>query len=84
MILIWWYRLLRLNLQGITWIKVSPMLEDNDILALQKIFLNLRKQKWKHKNNSMTEPVAEAGGCICSGTAEYFHGCCMQGLAECY
>lgn len=49
-----------LNLQGITWIKVSPMLEDNDILALQKIFLNLRKQKWKHKNNSMTEPVAEA------------------------
>ena len=73
-----------LNLQGITWIKVSPMLEDNDILALQKIFLNLRKQKWKHKNNGIAGTCRRGRGCICSGTAEHFHGCCMQGLAECH
>ena len=52
----------KLNLQGIAWIKVSPMLEDNDILALQKIFLNLRKQKWKHKNNGIAEHTAESEG----------------------
>ena len=50
------------NLQGIAWIKVSPMLEDNDILAVQKIFLNLRKQKWKHKNNGIVEHTAESEG----------------------
>lgn len=35
---------------------------DNDILALQKIFLNLRKQKWKHKNNGIAEHTAESEG----------------------
>lgn len=34
-----------LDIQNVKWVKVSPMLEDQDILTLQKMFLELRKYK---------------------------------------
>ena len=50
-----------LNEPESTWVKVSPMLEDEDIIRLQKIFITISRRK---KQPILTPPLAETAKSI--------------------
>ncbi len=50
-----------LESQKLPWLKVSPMLKDEDILSLQKLFIQIRRKKRQHEILKSSKPLMKTG-----------------------